>query len=112
MLQAYRLFDSITPMPAFTPDDVDRIAELARLTLTADERALFARQLADILAYAEQIQNVDTTGVAPTSHVGASTASLREDQERPGLPLEEALAAARDADRHAGLFKVPRVLGG
>ncbi len=51
-------------MPAFTPDDVERIAELARLALTDDERALFARQLADILAYAEQMQQVDTSGVA------------------------------------------------
>lgn len=99
-------------MPAFTPDDVDRIAELARLALTADERTLFTRQLADILAYAEQVQEVDTTAVAPTSHPFAVAESLRDDQERPGLPREEALAAAPDADRAAGLFKVPRVLGG
>jgi aspartyl-tRNA(Asn)/glutamyl-tRNA(Gln) amidotransferase subunit C len=105
-------FDSITPMPAFTPDDVDRIAELARLALTDDERVLFARQLADILAYAEQIQKVDTSGIAPMSHVCASAESLRDDQERPGLPREDALAAGPDADRQAGLFKVPRVLGG
>src|SRR5688572_9946039 len=99
-------------MPAFTPDDVDRIAELARLALTDAERALFARQLADILAYAEQVQQVDTAGVPPTSHVGTSAESLRDDQERPGLSREDALAAAPDADRGAGLFKVPRVIGG
>jgi aspartyl-tRNA(Asn)/glutamyl-tRNA(Gln) amidotransferase subunit C len=99
-------------MPAFTPDDVDRIAELARLALTEEERALFARQLADILAYAEQIQKVDTSGIAPTSHAFASTTSLREDQERPSLPRELALAAGPDANRAAGLFKVPRVIGG
>jgi aspartyl-tRNA(Asn)/glutamyl-tRNA(Gln) amidotransferase subunit C len=99
-------------VPAFTPDDVDRIAELARLALTADERALFARQIADILAYAEQIQKVDTTGIAPTSHAFASAESLRDDQERPGLPRDDALAAAPDGNRAAGLFKVPRVLGG
>ena len=99
-------------MPAFTPDDVDRIAELARLALTSDERALFARQLAEILAYAEQVQEVDTTGVPPMSHACATAESLRDDQERPGLSRAEALAAAPDADRAAGLFKVPRVLGG
>ena len=99
-------------MPAFTPDDVDRIAELARLALSGDERALFTRQLAEILAYAEQVQQVDTTGVAPTSHAFASAESLRDDQERPGLTREDALAAGPDADRDAGLFKVPRVLGG
>ena len=100
-------------MPArFTPDDVDRIAELARLALTSDERALFTRQLADILAYAEQVQEVDTSGIPPTSHACASAESLRDDQERPCLSPDEALAAAPDADRVAGLFKVPRVLGG
>ena len=99
-------------MPAFTPADVDRIAELARLALTADERALFARQIGDILAYAEQIQKVDTAGIAPTSHAFASAESLRDDQERPGLPRDEALAAAPAGHREAGLFKVPRVLGG
>jgi aspartyl-tRNA(Asn)/glutamyl-tRNA(Gln) amidotransferase subunit C len=99
-------------MPAFTPDDVDRIAELARLALTADERVLFARQLADILAYAEQIQQVDTSGIPPTSHAFAGTESLRDDQERPGLPRDQALANAPDAQPDAGLFKVPRVIGG
>ena len=100
-------------MPAhFTPDDVDRIAELARLELTSEERALFTRQLAEILAYAEQVQDVDTSGTPPTSHAFASTESLRDDLERPGLGRDDALAAAPDADREAGLFKVPRVLGG
>lgn len=98
-------------MPAFTPDDVDRIAELARLALTAEERTLFARQLADILRYAEQIQQVDTRDVPPMSHA-ASAESLREDVERPGLTREESLAAAPAAIPATGLFKVPRVLGG
>lgn len=100
-------------MPAhFTPDDVDRVAELARLRLTEDERALFAKQLADILAYAEQVQEVDTRGIAAMSHAFASPESLREDHERPGLNRDEALAAAPDADRDAGLFRVPKVIGG
>jgi aspartyl-tRNA(Asn)/glutamyl-tRNA(Gln) amidotransferase subunit C len=100
-------------MPArFTPDDVDRIAELARLALTGEERALFTRQLADFLAYAEQVQDVDTSGIPPTSHACPSAESLRDDHERPCLPTDDALAAAPDADRIAGLFKVPRVLGG
>lgn len=97
-------------MPAFTPDDVDRIAELARLALTAEERTLFARQLADILGYAEQIQQVDTRDVPPMSHAAAAE-SLREDVERPGLAREDSLAAAPAVTPATGLFKVPRVLG-
>lgn len=95
----------------FTRDDLARIAELARLELDDSEQELFARQLAGILAYAEQIQRVDTTGVDPTSHAPGSAGAMREDAERPSLPRPASLAAAADADLAAGLFKVPRVLG-
>ena len=87
------------------------MARLARLALTAEEKALFARQLGEVLAYAEQIQDVDTTGVAPTSQTLPSGAALRADDLRPSLPRDAELANAPEADRDAGLFKVPRVLG-
>ena|SRR5689334_21388795 len=94
----------------FSRGDVERVAHLARLELTAEEKDLFARQLAGILAYAEQIQRVPTDGIEPTSHAG-DAAALRDDVARPCLPREESLAAAPEAERTAGLFKVPRVLG-
>jgi aspartyl-tRNA(Asn)/glutamyl-tRNA(Gln) amidotransferase subunit C len=94
------------------PDEVERIAHLARLSLTTEERDLFARQLTAVLQYAEQLREVDTEGVAPTSHPLALSAPLREDEVRPSLPRLDALDQAPDADREAGLFKVPRVLGG
>lgn len=72
---------------------------------------LYARQLADILAYAEQLQAIDTSGVPPTSHPLALTAAVRDDEVRPSLPREESLRAAPEPDHAAGLFKVPRVLG-
>jgi len=97
-------------MTTFTQADVERVARLARLELTSDEKDLFARQLAEILAYAEQIQRVPTDGVPPTSHAG-DTAMMRQDEVRPSLPREASLASAPDADVDAGLFKVPRVLG-
>jgi len=93
------------------PDEVERIARLARLALTADERDLFARQLTSILQYAEQLREVNTDGVAPTSHPLALTTPMRADEMRPSLPRAEALQAAPDPDTGAGLFKVPRVLG-
>src|SRR4029453_2087313 len=93
----------------FSRGDVERVARLARLELTADEKDLFARQLAEILAYAEQIQRVPTDGVEPTSHAG-DAAALRDDVVVPSLPREESLAAGPDADSSTGLFKVPRVL--
>jgi aspartyl-tRNA(Asn)/glutamyl-tRNA(Gln) amidotransferase subunit C len=96
---------------SFGPDVVAGIAQLARLALDEAELELFARQLAGILAYAEQLQEVDTRNVPPTSHPLALTAALREDEVRPSLPRDEALRAAPEPDPAAGLFKVPRVIG-
>lgn len=98
-------------MSSLTHDDVDRIAELARLALTDRERDLFARQLADILTYVEQISRVPTEGVAPTSHVQFEQSVLRDDVVRPSLSRDEALFNAPDASKTAGLFRVPKVIG-
>lgn len=102
-------------MSSLTNDDVDRIATLARLALTDQERELFARQLADILTYVEQIAQVSTEGVAPTSHVQFERSVLRDDVARPSLTREEAFANAPDAlpssGPSGGLFRVPKVIG-
>ena len=109
-------------MSSLTIADVERIAALAHLELTDDEKLLFTRQLADILNYAEQLQGVDTAGVPATAHVNAapevrlkpdSTKALveRPDDPRPSLGVEDALANAPDGARDAGLFRVPRVIG-
>jgi aspartyl-tRNA(Asn)/glutamyl-tRNA(Gln) amidotransferase subunit C len=92
--------------------DVERIAALAQLELTDEEKQLFTKQLADILAYAEQVQALDTTGVPATAHVNASQRTERDDEPRPSLAVEDVLANAPDAAPDAGLFRVPRVIGG
>jgi aspartyl-tRNA(Asn)/glutamyl-tRNA(Gln) amidotransferase subunit C len=91
--------------------DVERIAALAHIELTDEEKQLFRRQLADILHYAEQVQAVDTADVPPMAYVG-SERSERDDEPRPSLPVREALANAPDGATDAGLFRVPRVIGG
>ena len=96
---------------SLAPEEVERIAHLARLALTGEERDLFARQLTGVLQYAEQLREVDTDGVPPTSHPLALSAPLRDDEVRPSLARTDALESAPDPDRAAGLFKVPRVLG-
>lgn len=88
-----------------------RIAELARLELTADERQRLGRELAAILTYVEQIGDIDTTDIAPTSHVQLDRPELRADEPRPSLARAEALRNAPDASRSAGLFRVPKVIG-
>jgi aspartyl-tRNA(Asn)/glutamyl-tRNA(Gln) amidotransferase subunit C len=97
-------------MSALSRTEVQRIAALARLELTTDETDLFTRQLAHILEYVEQIRDLDTSGVPPTSHVMNQPID-RADLPHESLAREEALANAPDAASHSGLFKVPRVFG-
>ena len=97
--------------PVLTAADVERIAALAQLELTTDEKQLFTRQLADIVAYAQQVQALDTSGVAATAHVYIDEPTERNDAPRPCLPIDEVLANAPDAAVEAGLFRVPRVIG-
>ena len=96
---------------ALTREEVERIAALASLALTPDEIDTFVKQLAEILAYARLVQQIDTTGIPPTSHGITMTPVDRDDELRPSLDREEALAAAPDGAPHAGLFRVPRVIG-
>jgi aspartyl-tRNA(Asn)/glutamyl-tRNA(Gln) amidotransferase subunit C len=97
-------------MPAsLTVADVEGLAALAHLELTPEEKELFTRQLTDILAYAEQVQAVDTSGVSATAHVLAERTE-RDDEPRASLPRHEALLNAPDAAGDAGLFRVPRVI--
>ena len=96
-------------MARVTVETVDHVARLAHLSLTDEERVTFARQLDEILAYAESIQTLDTAAVEPMSHAVTSE-MLREDVPAPSLDRERVLAAAPDpADE---LFRVPRVLAG
>jgi aspartyl-tRNA(Asn)/glutamyl-tRNA(Gln) amidotransferase subunit C len=99
-------------MPAgFSRDQIDAIAALAHLELDAAEADLFARQLGDILAYAEVVQQIDTTGIPPTASVSSHAAADRLDAIVPSLDRDEALAAAPDAAPGAGFFRVPRIIG-
>jgi aspartyl-tRNA(Asn)/glutamyl-tRNA(Gln) amidotransferase subunit C len=99
------------PMPTdFTPDDVRRVAKLANLELDETEVAMFARQLGQVLAYAKELDQIDTRNVAPTARVGQQSAD-RPDDTRPSLDRAAALALAPDPAPAAGLFRVPRVIG-
>jgi aspartyl-tRNA(Asn)/glutamyl-tRNA(Gln) amidotransferase subunit C len=96
---------------AFSVEEVAAIARLANLALTDEELALFARQLSDILAYAEQVQQVDTTGISPTAALAPRSASDRDDDVRASLDRATVLEQAPDAATEPGFFRVPRVIG-
>lgn len=90
------------------PSIVDRVARLARLELSDEERQQFARQLGDILEYCATLNTLDTEGVEPTSQVLTLTNVFRDDVPGEPLPRDAVLAAAPD---HAnGFFKVPPVI--
>ncbi|HXY38284.1 MAG TPA: Asp-tRNA(Asn)/Glu-tRNA(Gln) amidotransferase subunit GatC [Vicinamibacteria bacterium] len=95
-------------MPRVDAKTVEHVARLARLSLSAEERELFARQLEDILAWAESLQALDVSEVPPMAHPLAP--EWREDSPREALPRDRVLEAAPDAAE--GLFRVPRVIGG
>ena len=92
-----------------TPGDVERMAALAHLALTEEERALYARQLTRILDYARQIGELDLRDVPPTSSTTAGLSPERPDEPRPSIGRDAALSNAPDTA--AGLFRVPRVFG-
>jgi aspartyl-tRNA(Asn)/glutamyl-tRNA(Gln) amidotransferase subunit C len=93
---------------ALTREDVLHVAELARLSLRPEEIATLTRQLNDILAYVEQLQQLDTQGVSPLAHVVSIANAFREDEVRDGLSRDLALENA--PAREEGSFLVPRVI--
>jgi len=88
--------------------DIDHIAKLARVALTAEEKARFSEQLGDVLAYVEQLREVDITGVEPTAHAFPVTNVWAEDVPQPTLPVDAALKNA--PARRDNMFVVPKVV--
>jgi len=99
-------------MSGLTLDEVDRVARMARLELTDAERRQLVGQLGAILDYAGRLASVDTAGIAPGTHTSSLQMPERSDHPTPGFQPEEVLGNAPAADRAAGLFCVPRVIGG
>ena len=93
---------------ALSPEEVLHVAELARLSLRPEEVETFTRQLNDILAYMEKLQELDTEGVEPMAHVVPVATPFREDEVAACLPRETALDNA--PAREEGTFLVPRVI--
>lgn len=91
-----------------TREDVEKVAALARLCFSKEEKEQFTTQLNRILEYMEQLNRLDTEDVEPTSHVLPLKNVFREDVVVPSLPQDELLANA--PSQHRGYFKVPRVI--
>lgn len=91
-----------------TLQEVEHVAQLARLALSEEEKEQMRSQLDRILGYIEKLNQLDTTSVEPTSHVLPMTNIFRDDALVPSLSREDALANA--PDRREGFFQVPRII--
>jgi len=93
---------------SITIQDVEKIAKLAKLKLTPEEKEKFTKQLTEILNYMKKLNEVDTEGVPPTYHIHEVTNVFREDEVKTWLTQEEATQNA--PKKHNGYFSVPKVI--
>ena len=96
-------------MPGLSRSDVEHVAHLARLGLTADELSLLEGQLNHILDQYTKLAELDTESIPPTAQTIELENILRDDVVVPSLPVEEVLRNA--ADSSGGYVVVPPILG-
>ncbi len=95
-----------------TAADIEKIAQLAHLEITREELLVFAPQMAEIVAYVEQLNEVDTANVEPATG-GLTPEGERTDSARDDLAsasLGQKLALEEAPDPAAGHFRVPKIL--
>ncbi len=96
------------PDAASSGFDVAYVARLARLELADEERARLQGQLEQILAYVDELKNVDVSGLPPMAQAIEACNVLRADEVKPGLPHDDVMANA--PEHRMGQFVVPRII--
>ena len=89
-------------------DEVRYVAQLARLDLDKTLVHEMSETLSEILAYMDTLNELDTSDIPPTSHVGKTETVFRKDEVGESLPLDEALQNA--PDRAGAFFRVPKII--
>ncbi|KRN27268.1 hypothetical protein IV38_GL000673 [Lactobacillus selangorensis] len=87
---------------------VEHVAELAKLSFSDAELDHFTSQLDEIMKMVDQLDEVDTTGVEPTTHVGDLVNVFRKDEAKPGTPRKELMENV--PEEQDGLIKVPAII--
>jgi aspartyl-tRNA(Asn)/glutamyl-tRNA(Gln) amidotransferase subunit C len=95
-------------MGRITPDDVRKVAKLARLDLEEAKITTYANQLERILDYVSHLESIDTEGVLPTTRAVEVVNVTRDDQVEPTPVREQLLDLA--PQREGDFFRVPRIL--
>jgi aspartyl-tRNA(Asn)/glutamyl-tRNA(Gln) amidotransferase subunit C len=90
---------------SLTLQDVEHIANLARLQLTAVEKTQYQSQLSAILDYAAMLNDLDLAGVPATASAIALQNVMREDEVRPSLPINEVLFNAPQQEQNQFLLQ-------
>lgn len=88
--------------------EVEKIAVLARLSLSEEEKEIYAGQLGNILDFIAKLEELDTSNVSPTSHVTGISNVTRPDDPSKCLTQEDALLNAPDAS--GGFYRVPKII--
>ncbi|MEA2115429.1 MAG: Asp-tRNA(Asn)/Glu-tRNA(Gln) amidotransferase subunit GatC [Thermodesulfobacteriota bacterium] len=91
-----------------TREEVENVARLARLELVGEEVERMTSQLDTILSYVAKLDELDTTGVAVTTHTQSVTNVFRDDEVRESLSREKALANGPQQNGEA--FVVPKII--
>lgn len=93
---------------AITIEDVDKIAKLAKLSFTDEEKQKFTEQLSQIISYVEKLNELDIENIPPTYHVLEVNNVFREDVVRQSMSQEKVLQNAPESKN--GYFSVPKVI--
>jgi aspartyl-tRNA(Asn)/glutamyl-tRNA(Gln) amidotransferase subunit C len=95
-------------MARINRDDVERVASLAKLSLSDEEAETLAAELGSLLDHFEALQEIDTNGIAPTSHPIPLPTPMRDD--RAVVAMDPELAVANAPESAGTAFVVPKVV--
>jgi len=87
---------------------IEHLARLARLSVSGDEKILFANQIDNILNYMDKLNELDTSDIEPTSHVVSLSNVVREDLPKASLDRKDALMNA--PDKTDKFYRVPKII--
>jgi aspartyl-tRNA(Asn)/glutamyl-tRNA(Gln) amidotransferase subunit C len=87
---------------------IEHLAQLARLSVSGDDKELFAKQIDNILTYMDKLNELDTGAIEPTSHIISLSNVVREDLPKDSLDREDALMNA--PDRTEKFYRVPKII--
>ena len=93
---------------AISKEEVEHVAKLARLLVSEEEKDVLTRQLSGILTYVGKLNEINTEGVEPLSHVIDIKNVFREDKTRESLSQDLALSNA--PEKRDGFFRVPKII--